>query len=104
MNGVVFDSNVCDGTDVDTAEAVDNELKKLDPTEVPKVKMYGQGTDTGGGGTSTRLATEIAKCDRITLDYVFLVNTCSIHNNNFCIKSPTEKHFDQGGVSNRTCL
>ena len=57
MNAVVLVSNVFDNTDVDAVEAVDNSLKKLYHVEGPKVKMHVQGTDAGGGGTSTGLAT-----------------------------------------------
>ena len=65
LNVVVLDSDVCDGTDMDAVEALNNSFLKLDPISGPKVFMHGQRTDAGGGGTSSGLATEMTKHDRL---------------------------------------
>ena len=52
---MVLDSDVCDGTDLETAHALDLSFKKVDPIDGPRTKFHGQGTHDGGGGTSQGL-------------------------------------------------
>ena len=44
-----MDSDVCDGTSIETAKALDFRFAKLDPLCGSKVHFYGQGIDSSGG-------------------------------------------------------
>ena len=101
---IVLDSDVCDGTDSDTVNALDFSFRKLDPIDGPKIQFFGQGTDAGGGGTSTGLGREMINLHRLAPDEKCFINTCSIHAHNVCIKSPAEKYLGSGSISNRNCL
>ena len=47
--------------------------------------VHGKGTDTDGGGTSTGLAKEMKKYERISNEEELMMSTCSIHNHNVCV-------------------
>ena len=101
---VVLDSDVCDGTDVDTAHALDYSFRKIDPIEGSKIQFFGQGTDAGGGGTSEGLGREMRKHDRLVNECDCMITTYSMHAHDVTIKSPSEKFLGSGVVSNRNCL
>ena len=101
---IVLDSDVCDGTDADTAHALDFSFKKLDPIKGPKARFFGQGTDAGGGGTSEGLGRHMRTFDRLVPEEECFIHTCSIHAHNVAIKSPAEKFLGSGSIANRNCL
>lgn len=94
-----MDSDVCNGTDRETAFGIDFSFSKLDPLEGNKLKLYSQATDAGGGGTSAGLAREIANYERIPIDNDYIYCTYSLHGHNLTIESPTKKLFGTGGIS-----
>ena len=93
LHAVTSDSDVCDGTDSDTAHALDFSFKKIDPVtdNDEKTIFNGQINDAGGDGTSHGSCSEMLALDRVcTLD-TFLMATCSLHSHNVTIKSPADK-------------
>ena len=73
---VVLDSNVCEGTNEKTTEALDFSLKKIDDESSKKI-LSSQYTNEGGGGTNASLGRELEKLGRTIEEYVIV--TCSIY-------------------------
>lgn len=75
LDVIVLDSNVCEGTNTKTAEAIDFSLQKVD-VDGTKSILNRQSTDAGGGGTNVSLGHELKNLNRTTEEY--LLATCYI--------------------------
>ena len=86
-----------DCTDESTGEivqALTHSLKRVFPTDIP-IKLRGQCTDSGGGGTKDALKRELEKNELTAEDY--LVTTCSLHNLQTCLRNAVVNVLGEGG-------
>ena len=102
LNIITLDSDACDGTDIDAANALDYSFRKLDPIEGTKRKFNGQGTDSGGGSTSDGLQRQMELLQHVSKHSI--TTKCSIHGHNMCVKSLTDKFIGAGAVSYRNYM
>ena len=85
------------------AESISHSLKIYDNNE-KRLKLSGQGTDAGGGGTREDLARELEKIDRGKEMDEYNLTICALHAMNLTLSSPTELTMGLGGLKRRTSL
>jgi len=66
--------------------------------------LFGVTTDSGGGGTLESGASVLQDGELAADDAGFLINSCTLHNLNLCLVTPTKEYLGEGGVDVRTAL
>ena len=94
------------GTNQKNAEAIDINIRTLDPYNSADANRTTRGlsTDAGDSVNGDRLKTYLRTLCRLSLILSFLGVTCCLHGQILHFKSPVEKHFILGGVKKRNLL
>ena len=92
---LLLDVNCTDENTNEIADAIMHSLKKLFPDRT-SVRLYGQCTDSGGGGT--KYALSAAMKERNLVGDFYLISTCSLHNLQTCLRNAVMNVLGEGGV------
>ena len=89
-DGFLLDSDTAAGTNIETAEAIDDSLTKNESSinEFSKEIMSGLCVDTGGSGTRDGLSNETTKRGRAFSLDSFLTKGCARYGFNIMMASP----------------
>ena len=82
----------------DIADALTHSLQRLLPINL-QIKIRGQCTDSGGGGTKFALAKALEQRDIVHETY--LVSTCSLHNLQTCLRNAVVNVLGEGGMNEK---
>ena len=89
----LLDVDCCDEDFVDSAVAIEAELRRVWPPEMP-IRLYGQCTDSGGGGTLFSLARDLKKLHLCAPEY--FVDSCSLHDLQTALRNAAEQVLGVG--------
>ena len=104
----LLDMDAAEGTAKDCSLATQRSLMKLGHEDGTTVTLYGQGTDSGGGGALENLATELQQLgpcvheDDVSCRY--LVSACSIHGINLQFAVPVKEIIGEGGLEKANAM
>jgi len=103
-----LDSDAEEGTNILTAEALNQSLVKVNNINedglISKVQMDELCTNAGSRGTREGLAEELNHQNRTCDLSLFLVVTFTLHAMNRIMQSPCEKYFRDSTVRNRNVI
>ena len=91
----LMDTDCSDENTSDVADAIEHSTKRLF-SDLPDIKLRGQCTDSGGGGTKTALEKAL-KQKQLTHEH-YLLSTCSLHNLQTALRNGIEFVFGGGGM------
>jgi hypothetical protein len=101
----LLDLNASGGTTYDCAVAIRDSLKKVfgGDGEDSKFVLWGQTTDSGGGGVLDGLAKHL-KDLQLCNDEEYLVAACGIHNLQLQLANPIKELIGEGGLESRNMM
>ena len=103
----LLNSNVSIGSNIATADAADNSLKKLDSISdrnAEKCVINSLYTDTRGGETREGLAAKMHTLNRILSLYFLLIVTYILYTMNHMMQSLCKKYFRSSSISSPNCI
>ena len=95
---VLVDVDKLGGSSNECALALKHSMKKLTGEETLTVKLAGQMTDSGGGGTLESVAKEL-KALGLQND-IYSIGSCTLHLLQLALATPMKKVFGDGGTNN----
>jgi hypothetical protein len=98
----VLDIDASEGTSEGCAEAIEHSMKKLNHAAIALLILTGQTTDSGGGGVSESLMSELNKGNLCTPTY--LVASCALHAIQIALSNPVKKTLGEGKLGGRTMM
>jgi hypothetical protein len=98
----VLDVDASEGTSEGCAEAIEHSMKKLNHTAIALLILTGQTTDSGGGGVSESLMSELNKRNLCTPTH--LVASCTLHAIQIALANPVKKTLGEGKLGGRTMM
>ena len=98
MKTVLVDVDKSGGSSNECALALKHSMKKLTGEETLTVKLAGQMTDSGGGGTLESVAKEL-KVLGLQND-IYSIGSCTLHLLQLALATPMKKAFGDGGTNN----
>ena len=90
----LLDVDCTDENSHDIAQAIKHSLKKIFPNNTPLI--YGQCTDSGGGGTGRSLFRELFELELTSPNY--LITSCCLHNLQTALRNGIQLVMGEGGL------
>ena len=90
----LLDVDCTDETTDNIADAIEHSITRFLPER--NMKILGQCTDSGGGGTKYALARALMEKNMASANY--LVCTCSLHNLQTCLRNAVTNVLGEGGI------
>jgi len=97
----LLDIDASGGTSAECAAAIQSSMNKLkapDEQEEATHLLYGQNTDSGGGGALESLHKEMKKLDLCAPDNEYLIGNCLIYSHQICLKNAIETALGKGAL------